>query len=123
MAEYRSLSGKDVKIIVFHTGNINITAAQTLEQVDEAYRFISDICTDYFPRLLLHTHYRHAELAHGRVGQIDRYCLGLINDQKYFLLLKDSIVADPRNVRILYENGKLPYYRSVPLSLAKNECL
>lgn len=100
---------KDVKIIVFNTGKINITATKTQEQVDEAYRFISDLCREHFSTLLLVCEY------HNRARERDdklpnQFHVGEIEGQQYYLLKKSSIISNPRNIRFLKQQGLLGNY-------------
>jgi hypothetical protein len=101
---------KDVKIILFHTGKINITAAFTHEQVDEAYSFIKEFTTRHFEELLLKNEYfnKHREYE-------DRlpttFHVGLIDGKDYYLLKKVTITSNPRNVRFLNTHKLLDTYR------------
>lgn len=101
---------KDVKIIVFNTGKINITSTRTPEQVNQAYEFIRDICREYFDELLLESEYhnKHKEYEDKLPTQ---FHVGLVDDQQYYLLKKSSITSNPRNVRILKLSGLSELYR------------
>jgi TATA-box binding protein (TBP) (component of TFIID and TFIIIB) len=101
---------KDVKIIVFNTGKINITSTRTQEQVDQAYEFISGICRDHFEDLLLESEYhnKHKEYEDKLPTQ---FHVGMVDDQQYYLLKKSSITSNPRNVRILKLSGLSELYR------------
>lgn len=101
---------KDVKIILFNTGKINITSTCTQEQVDQAFRFISKVCSDHFDDLLLESEY------HNKIKEYEdklpiQFHVGLIEDQQYYLLKKSSITSNPRNVRFLKLKQLLDAYR------------
>jgi TATA-box binding protein (TBP) (component of TFIID and TFIIIB) len=101
---------KEVKIIVFNTGKINITATRTHEQVNQAYEFISNFCKEKFNELLLTNEY------HNKIKEYEdklpiQYDVGLIEGQQYYLLKKSSITSNPRNIRFLKIKGLLCEYR------------
>ena len=100
---------KTVKMIVFSTGKINITAANTNEQVHHAYEFIKKLCIDYFDKLLLESAYedKQQEYEHSLP---DQHYVGCFNGNKYYLLRKKNILMNPRNVRVLHEMKLLNKY-------------
>lgn len=106
---YRT-SSKDVKIILFNTGKINITATRTHEQVEEAYNFISEFCSRKFNALLLRSEYRN-KLKEYEDRLPTQHYVGVIGDQQYYLLKKSSITSNPRNVRFLNNRKLLNSYR------------
>ena len=100
---------KEVKIIIFNTGKINITATRTHEQVNQAYDFISRFCKDRFSDLLLTNEY------HNKIKEYEdklpiQYEVGMIEGQQYYLLKKSSITSNPRNIRFLKIKGLLCDY-------------
>jgi TATA-box binding protein (TBP) (component of TFIID and TFIIIB) len=101
---------KDVKVILFNTGKINITSTRTEEQVQEAYQFITSICRDYFDDLLLHSEY-HNQLKEYEDKLPTQFHVGLVDDQQYYLLKKTSITSNPRNIRFLRLKKLLDMYR------------
>lgn len=100
---------KVIKIIVFNTGKINITAARTLQQVEAGFQFIKSICFDYFDRLLLSSEYdnRQKEYEHQLPNQ---HYVKEVDGQSYFMLRKQAIVSHPRNVRLLHQLKLLKKY-------------
>lgn len=109
ITEYKT-STKNVKIIFFNTGKINITAACTHEQVQQAYDFIVWFCRDKFNRLILKSEYDNKLKEYEDKLPIQHY-VGNINDQHYYLLKKSSITSNPRNVRYLSKMKLLKAYR------------
>lgn len=103
---------KDVKIISFNTGKINITSAQTQEQVNQAFQFISDICSDYFSELLLTSEYNN-KMKEYEDKLPTQFYVGIVDDQQYYLLKKSSITSNPRNVRFLKLKELSNLYRDV----------
>jgi TATA-box binding protein (TBP) (component of TFIID and TFIIIB) len=91
---------KDVKIILFNTGKINITSTRTHEQVQQAYEFISAFCHDNFSELLLTSEYRN-KIKEYEDNLPIQHDLGNIEGRQYYLLKKSSIISHPRNVRYL----------------------
>jgi TATA-box binding protein (TBP) (component of TFIID and TFIIIB) len=110
LAQYQTTEDKVIKIIIFNTGKINITAASTHTQVQEAYEFISRICTEYFDELLLRCEYQNKKKEY-EDSLPNQHFVGVINDQSYYLLNKSRILANPRNVRCLHNLGILDRYR------------
>ena len=110
LAQYQTTEDKVIKIIIFNTGKINITAASTHQQVQEAYDFISRICTDYFDQLLLRCEYQNKKKEY-EDSLPNQHFVGVINEQSYYLLNKSRILANPRNVRCLHALGLLDKYR------------
>lgn len=110
LAQYRTLDGKIIKIIVFNTGKINITAASTHEQVQEGYKFIGGICKEYFNELLLKCEYQNKKKEY-EDSLPDQQYIGTVNDQSYYLLYKVRILSNPRNVRCLHTLGIIDKYR------------
>jgi TATA-box binding protein (TBP) (component of TFIID and TFIIIB) len=110
IAVYRNKDrGTDTKIIFFNTGKINITAARTHEQVQEAYDFIVSMCRDNFAELLLTSEYHNKSRRH-EDSLPDQHYVGLVDEQHYYLLKKSSILANPRNIRVLKKMGILEKY-------------
>lgn len=101
---------KDVKIISFNTGKINITSTCTPEQVEQAYQFITDVCRDYFDDLILESEYNN-KIKEYEDKLPTQYHVGIIDDQQYYLLKKSSITSNPRNVRFLKIKNLLNTYR------------
>jgi TATA-box binding protein (TBP) (component of TFIID and TFIIIB) len=110
LAHFKTSEDKVIKIIIFNTGKINITAARTHSQVQEGYDFISRICTDYFDQLLLRCEYQNKKKEY-EDSLPNQHFVGVINDQSYYLLNKSRILANPRNVRCLHSLGLLDKYR------------
>jgi TATA-box binding protein (TBP) (component of TFIID and TFIIIB) len=110
LAQFRTSDGKIIKIIVFNTGKINITAASTHEQVQEGYHFIEYICHAFFDDLLLKCEYFNKKKEY-EDNLPDQQFVGCINDQSYYLLNKVRILSNPRNVRCLHTLGILDKYR------------
>lgn len=110
LAQYRTRDGKIIKIIVFNTGKINITAASTHEQVNEGYEFISHICREYFDELLLKCEYQNKKKEY-EDSLPDQQYIGTVNNQSYYILNKTRILSNPRNVRYLHSLGILDKYR------------
>lgn len=104
-----AVPGKVVKIIVFHTGKINITSANTDQQVEYAYQFIRKLCYDYFDRLVLTTAYENKQIEY-EASLPDQYLLGSVDGQTNYLLRKKDILNNPRNIRILHCMGLLNLY-------------
>jgi len=102
---------KDVKIILFNTGKINITSTKTPEQVQQAYQFITEFCRENFEHLLLRSEY-HNKIKEYEDMLPNQYHVGLIEDKDYYLLKKSSITSNPRNVRFLKMKGLLDNYRT-----------
>ena len=100
---------KTVKIIVFSTGKINITSANTNEQVHHAYEFIKKICRDYFDKLLLESAYEVKQQEYEN-SLPDQHYVGCFNSNNYCLLRKKNILFNPRNVRVLHEMKLLNKY-------------
>jgi len=109
LAQYRTKDDKIIKIIVFNTGKINITAACTHEQVHEGYLFIQEICKRYFKELLLVSEYQNKKKEY-EDSLPEQYYVGVVNDQTYYLLHKPRILANPRNIRFLHKMGLLDKY-------------
>jgi len=107
--EYRLIS-KIVKIIVFNTGKINITATKTHEQVKHAYDFIKNLCSEHFDKLLLTSVYDNKKFEF-ETSLPDQHYVGHIEGETCYLLRKKSILANPRNVRILYDRGLIGLYK------------
>lgn len=107
VARYQA-SDKIVKIVFFNTGKINITAANTHKQVDEAYAFITKYCRDHYSELVLQCEYDTD--APGDQLPAQHY-VGISEGRQYYLLKKQSIITNPRNVRFLKTHGLLPHYR------------
>lgn len=101
---------KDVKIILFNTGKINITATRTHEQVGQAYKFITEFCNENFDRLLLKSEY-YNKIKEYEDKLPSQFHVGIIDDQQYYLLKKTSITSNPRNVRYLKLKSLLNEYR------------
>lgn len=101
---------KDVKIILFNTGKINITSTQTQEQVEQAFKFISDVCSEYFDQLILKSEY-HNKIKEYEDKLPTQFYVGVVDDQQYYLLKKSSITSNPRNVRFLKIKGLSDMYR------------
>jgi len=101
---------KDVKIILFNTGKINITSTCTQAQVEQAYKFIEGVCRDYFSELILDSEYRN-KIKEYEDKLPTQFHVGIINEQQYYLLKKSSITSNPRNVRFLKIKGLLNMYR------------
>lgn len=101
---------RDIKIIVFNTGKINITAARTHEQVDEAYKFICQICKYHFADLLLNSEYTNKVKEYENSLPVRHY-VGKINDQQYYLLNRKHILSNPRNVRLLHKLNLIETYK------------
>lgn len=101
---------KDVKIILFNTGKINITSTCTQEQVEQAFEFITMVCRDYFDDLLLECEY-HNKIKEYEDKMPTQFHVGLIDDQQYYLLKKCSIISNPRNIRFLKLKGLIPNYK------------
>ena len=110
LAQYQTTDGKVIKIIVFNTGKINITAASTHEQVQEGYSFIEKICHERFEELLLKCEYQNKKKEY-EDSLPDQQYIGTINDQSYYLLNKTRILSNPRNVRWLHNLGIIDKYR------------
>jgi TATA-box binding protein (TBP) (component of TFIID and TFIIIB) len=100
---------KTVKIIVFDTGKINITATKSHQQVVDAYNFIKEICSKHFHSLLLKTSY--VTESSGENELPDQHFTGSDSSYSYYLLRKKNILENPRNVRILHEMGLLDFYK------------
>jgi len=107
--EYQTADKKNVKIIVFNTGKINITAARTEEQIKEAYDFINAFCQTHFEQLILKSEY-HNKLKEYESNLPDQFNIGMVKDKHFYLLKKTSITANPRNLRILKLHGYLEKY-------------
>jgi TATA-box binding protein (TBP) (component of TFIID and TFIIIB) len=105
-----AVPGKIVKIIIFHTGKINITSANTEEQITHAYNFIRQICYDHFSQLLLTTAYENKKIEY-ESSLPDQHLVGSENGQTNYLLKKKDILKNPRNVRILHSMGLLDLYK------------
>lgn len=101
---------KDIKIIVFNTGKINITATRTLEQVKMGYDFINKVCTEHFDKLLLTNEYEN-KIREYESSLPDSHYVGFYNEQHYWLLNKQKILSHPRNTRILYDLGLIDKYK------------
>ncbi len=110
LAQYQTTDGKVIKIIVFNTGKINITAASTHEQVQEGYNFIEKICKERFSELLLKCEYQNKKKEY-EDSLPDQQYIGTINEQSYYLLNKTRILSNPRNVRWLHNLGIIDKYR------------
>jgi TATA-box binding protein (TBP) (component of TFIID and TFIIIB) len=105
---------KLVKIILFNTGKINITAARTNEQVQEAYDFINAFCQQHFDQLLLKSEYVN-KIKDYESNLPDQFNVGLVKtaegiENHFYLLKKSSIMANPRNLRILKLHGYLEHF-------------
>ena len=105
---------KLVKIIFFNTGKINITAARTNEQVQEAYDFINTFCQTHFDALLLKSEYIN-KIKEYESNLPEQFNIGLVKNAEgienhFYLLKKSSILANPRNLRILKLHGYLEKY-------------
>lgn len=101
---------KDVKIILFNTGKINITSTCTQDQVEQAFRFIETVCRNYFSDLILDSEY-HNKIKEYEDKLPTQFHVGVINEQQYYLLKKSSITSNPRNVRFLKIKNLLNMYR------------
>jgi len=101
---------KDVKIILFNTGKINITSTCTQDQVEQAFKFIETVCRDYFTDLILDSEYLN-KIKEYEDKLPTQFHVGVINDQQYYLLKKSSITSNPRNVRFLKIKNLLNMYR------------
>jgi TATA-box binding protein (TBP) (component of TFIID and TFIIIB) len=101
---------KDVKIILFNTGKINITSTQTQEQVNQAFQFISNVCSEYFDDLLLESEYRN-KIKEYEDKLPTQFYVGIVDEQLYYLLKKSSITSNPRNVRFLKLRNLSDMYR------------
>ena len=115
IAEYKTNNeedgtSKNVKIIIFNTGKINITAARTHQQVQMAYEFISKFCTRYFTDLLLENEYYNKNKDY-EDSLPSQFHVGVIENQQYYLLKKSSITSNPRNIRFLVTKKLLDMYR------------
>ena len=110
IAQFRTPFNKVIKIFVFNTGKINITAAQTHEQIDAGYEFISRICKEHFHELLLKCEYQNKQKEY-EDSFPDQHYVGVINNQSYYLLYKTRILSNPRNVRCLHQLNLLDKYR------------
>ena len=109
LAQLMTQEGKAVKIIIFNTGKINITAADTHGQVKEAYEFIKEICIKYFNDLLLKSEYQN-KIKEYEDSLPDQHYVGVINDQAYYLLYKVRILSNPRNVMFLHKLNLIDKY-------------
>ena len=103
-----------VKIILFNTGKINITAARTNEQVQEAYDFINAFCQKHFDHLLLKSEYLN-KIKDYENNLPDQFNVGLVKnaegiENQFYLLKKSSITSNPRNLRILKLHGYLEHF-------------
>jgi TATA-box binding protein (TBP) (component of TFIID and TFIIIB) len=110
IAQYQTPFNKVIKIFIFNTGKINITAACTNEQIEAGYVFISSVCKDHFQELLLKCEYQNKQKEYDDSFP-DQHYVGLINDQSYYLLYKTRILSNPRNVRFLHQLNLLDKYR------------
>ncbi len=109
LAQYMTEYGKAVKIIIFNTGKINITAANTHEQVQSAFNFIEQICIRYFDKLLLKCEYEN-KIKDYQDSFPDQHYAGVFNGQSYYLLYKSRILSNPRNVRFLHKLNIMDKY-------------
>ncbi len=114
IAEYDSVDPdtgqvKRVKIIIFNTGKINITAARTHQQIQLAYDFISGFCRDNFDELVSSNEYRNKTKEYEDSLPVQHY-VGIVEDQQYYLLKKSSIISNPRNIRFLNTQKLLTCY-------------
>lgn len=109
ITSFVTTSGKKIKIIVFNTGKINITAANTHEQCQEGYEFIKNICIDHFDELLMVSEYKNKKKEY-EDSLPDQHYMGLVNGQEYYLLHTVRILSNPRNVRFLHKLGMIDKY-------------
>ena len=110
ITKYTTSSGKIIKIIVFNTGKINITAANSHEQCEEGYEFIKRICTEHFNDLVMKSEYTNKKKEY-EDSLPDQHYMGLVNDQEYYLLYKVRILSNPRNIRFLHKLGLIEKYK------------
>jgi len=106
---------KIIKFIFFNTGKINITAACSHAQIQEAYDFLNSFCQTHFKELLLKSEYINKNKEYD-AHLPDLFNVGIIKDpsgiSKHIYLLKKSyIMANPRNLRILKLNGYFEKYK------------
>ena len=85
---------KTVKIIVFSTGKINITSANTNEQVHHPYEFIKTLCRDCLDKLLLESAYENKQQEYEKLLPDQNY-VGCFNGNNYYLLRKNNILFNP----------------------------
>lgn len=111
LAQFMTDDGKEVKIIIFNTGKINITAANTHEQIDNAFKFIEQICIENFDKLLLKCEYEN-KIKDYEDSFPDQHYAGVFNGQSYYLLYKTRILSNPRNVRFLHMLNIMEKYKS-----------
>ena len=114
IAEYDSVDPetghtKRVKIIIFNTGKINITAARTHQQIQLAYDFISGFCRDNFNELVSSNEYLNKTKEYEDNLPVQHY-VGVVSNQQYYLLKKSNIVINPRNIRFLNTHKLLQCY-------------
>jgi TATA-box binding protein (TBP) (component of TFIID and TFIIIB) len=101
---------KITKVIFFNTGKINITAAHTHEQIDEVYSFIERICCVHFDDLLLKSEYQN-KIKEYEDSLPDKFEIGDIEGQQYFLIKKLCVLSNPRNLKLLKKIGVLDKYK------------
>ena len=106
---------KIIKFIFFNTGKINITAAYSHAQIQEAYDFLNIFCQTHFKELLLKSEYVNKNKEYDAYLP-DLFNVGIIKDNsgnsKHIYLLKKSyIMSNPRNLRILKLNGYFDKYK------------
>jgi TATA-box binding protein (TBP) (component of TFIID and TFIIIB) len=107
---------KIIKFIFFNTGKINITAANSHAQIQEAYDFLNAFCQTHFKELLLKSEYVNKNKEYDahlpdlfNVGIITDHSSG--NSKHIYLLKKSYIMSNPRNLRMLKLNGYLDKYK------------
>ena len=105
---------KIIKFIFFNTGKINITAACSHEQVQEAYDFLNVFCQTHFKELLLTSEYvnknKEYDLQLPDVFNVGITCTNGL-EKHIYLLKKSYIMSNPRNLRILKLNNYLDKYK------------
>lgn len=103
---------KLVTIIFFNSGKINITAATSDLQVDNAFEFIRNFCADNFHEIVMETDYKNKTLKQ-QDNMPDQFDLGEHEGVKYILLKKENILKNPRNVLLLKKFGLIQNYEKI----------
>lgn len=94
-------------IIFFNTGRINITSAQTFQQVDQVYQFVKNFCFKNYQRMV-------RTILKPQITENDdmptQFPICQTQGKQYYLLKKSHIMANPRNIYLLKKFGLLEHY-------------
>lgn len=108
VAKFQTTTGI-ITIIFFNSGKINITAATSDQQIDEAHQFVSDFCKANFSQILMVSDYLNKKRAETD-SMPDRFEICEHEGVSYILLKKDNILKNPRNVLLLRKFGLIENY-------------